>query len=247
MSDTPAPVVEEIVEAAPAVVVEEASRPTVYIEGYGLVYEDTGEPLEIDPDAPATMKQAFNSFETDFEIGESEVEWFLRKLFRLDGNIVASEARLKAEVDAIQKNWKPEINRANRAKESLVKWFTPLAKRYAERQLLVRNTKKDGSLKANPEKTVKFPQGSLAFKAKPATPEKVAIQAEKSVAEAVAWAQEHFPDYIIQTPSIDWARFTEADREYVKTQLAKEEADCPLAIVEAIPSTEEFTIKTGVK
>lgn len=234
------------VEATAPEIVEEAPRATVYIEGYGTVYEDTGELVEADPDAPAAIIQAFQSPD-EVEFTESDVEWALRKLFRLDGNIVAADARLKAEIEAIQKNWKPEIGRAQRAKESFIRWITPMAKRYAERQLLVRNTKKDGSLKANPEKTVKFPQGSLSFKAKPATPEKVAIQADKTVAEAVAWAEEHFPDYIVRTPSIDWARFTEADREYVKTQLAKEGADCPLAIVEAIPSVEEFNIKTGVK
>lgn len=220
----------------------EVERPTVYIEGYGTVYEDTGELVEADPDAPTQVLQAFNSFETDFEFDESAVEWSLRKLFRLDGNIVAADARLKAEIDAIQKNWTPEINRAKRARESFIKWVSPMVRRYAEKQLLIRNTKKDGTLKANPEKSVKFVQGTLAFKTKPATPEKVAIQADKSVAEATAWVEQHFPDYIVRTPSIDFARFTEEDRKKLR-----EMEGCPLAIVEATPPTEEFSIKTGVK
>ena len=218
-----------------------ATRPTTYIDGYGTVYEDTGELVEADPDAPTQVLNAFQNPE-GVEFTETDVEWALRKLFRLDGNIVAANARLKAEVDAIQKNWTPEINRVKRARDSFVRWVSPMVRRYAERQLMIRNTKKDGTLKADPEKSVKFVQGVLAFKTKPATPEKVAIQADKSVAEATAWVEEHFPDYIVRTPSIDFARFTEEDRKKLR-----EMEGCPLAIVEATPPTEEFSIKTGVK
>lgn len=222
--------------------VEEAPRATVYIEGFGLIFEDSGELVEAPADAPTRVLQAFNSFEDDFEFDESAVEWALRKLFRLDGDIVAADARLKAEIEAIQNNWTPEIKRAKRARETFVKWVSPMVRRYAEAQLAIRNKKRDGTVKANPEKTVKFPQGSLSFRTKPATPEKVAIHPDKTVAEALAWAEQHFPDCIVRTPSIDFSRFTEEDRE----KLRKMEG-CPLAVIEASPASQEFSIKTGVK
>jgi len=216
------------------------ARPTVLIEGYGTVYEDTGELVEPDADAPAAVLQAFGDAEAEFT--EAEVEWALRKVFRLDGDILAAETRLRAEVEAIQKNWTPEINRAKRARASFLRWIGPTVRRFAERRLLERNTKADGTPKANPEKTLKYPLGSLAFRTKPATLEKVALKAGVSAAEAAAWVDLHFPACVVQTLAIDYSRFTEADRERLRVM-----DGCPLEVTEAVPATEEFTIKTGVK
>lgn len=212
------------------------TKVTVYIDGFGWVDEETGELAEPDE----TIAAINSDLTADFT--DKQVEWVLSKLFTLDGTIVANTARMKAEQEAITKNWRPEISKAQRAKEWFIKWATPMVKAYAERQLAIRNTKKDGTLKANPDKSIKFPQGTLAFRKQPASPEAVAIHPSFSVKEAVEWVQANAPHCIVNVPTIDWEAFTEEDKNKIGT-----EEDCPLAVLAATEATDVFSIKTGVK
>lgn len=216
------------------------ARETEFIPGYGEVYTDTGELVDIPLDSPEKIRKAFH-FGEAVEFSEEEVEWGLRKLFRLDGDIVAAESRLKAEMDAVSKNWKPEIGKRNRAKEGFLRWFSPYAKQYAERQLLIRNTKRDGTLKANPEKSVKFPNGSLAFRASRSTPASVQVRPGVSESQLLEYMKEHFPAYVEMVPKVNLSKFTVED--------LKEIGDLSpvLEVLPEVASSDEFSVKTGVK
>lgn len=220
-------------------------RETVYIEGYGTVYADTGELVEIEGEIPAALEQ-----EKEFE--ESDVEWALGKLFKLDGEIVASEARLKAEIEAITKNWKPQVLRFKGAKEGFLNWVKPQLKRYAEKVLAAKNTKADGTPRANPEKSVKTPKGTLSFR----SVNQVGIAApdgtSRDLDAAVNWVKENYPSALRSVWVLDLDKLTAEEREEIRAVVAGEKNEeevgwsgpCPLKVT--LPG-EKFNVSTGVK
>lgn len=232
-------------QAAPLDAAEEAVRTTVYIEGYGTVYEDTGELVEMEGEVPAALVE-------EKEFDENDVEWALGKLFRLDGEIVASESRLKAEIEAITKNWKPQVSRFKGAKEGFLRWVTPQLQRYAEKVLAAKNTKADGTPRANPEKSVKTPKGTLSFRSVNtvgiAAPEGGAKETER----AVEWLKENYPHALRSVWALDLDKLSADDREAIRAVVAGEKIEeelgwtgpCPLKVT--LPG-EKFDVKTGVK
>lgn len=232
-------------QAAPLDVAEEAVRETVYIEGYGTVYADTGELVEMEGEVPAALVE-------EKEFDENDVEWALSKLFKLDGEIVASETRLKAEIEAITKNWKPQVSRFKGAKEGFLRWVTPQLQRYAEKVLAAKNTKADGTPRANPEKSVKTPKGTLSFRSVNqvgiAAPEGGAKETER----AVEWLKENYPHALRSVWALDLDKLSADDREAIRAVVAGEKIEeelgwtgpCPLKVT--LPG-EKFDVKTGVK
>ncbi|MEQ1761581.1 MAG: host-nuclease inhibitor Gam family protein [Pyrinomonadaceae bacterium] len=219
---------------------------TVYIEGFGYVDAETGELVTMEGDIPNGAMESTNEFD------ENDVEWALSKLFRLDGDIVASEARLKAELDAITKNYKPTVNRLVGAKNSFLTWVKPQLQRYAERVLAAKNTKADGTPVAKPEKSVKLPKGTLAFRAvnqvSIATPEGGA----RAVDAAVEWVKENYPHALRSVWVLDLDKLSEEDRATIQAVTAEEKSfvevgwngPCPLKVT--LPG-DKFDVRTGVK
>lgn len=232
-------------QAAPADVAEEA-RETVFIEGYGTVYADTGELVELDGDTPEAASAP------ELEFGESEVEWALGKLFRLDGEIVASEARLKAEIDAVARNWKPRVNRLKAAKDGFARWVMPQLRRYAERALEARNRKPDGSLRARLEKSVRFPKGVLAFRSVSEVGVSAPEGGRAAEAQAIEWLLAVYPHAVVMAPALALNGLDAEDREVIRSVAEGEQTweeagwpgPCPLRVT--IPG-ERFDVRTGVK
>jgi hypothetical protein len=232
-------------QASPADVAEEA-RETVFIEGYGTVYADTGELVELDGDTPEAASAP------ELEFTETDVEWALAKLFRLDGEIVASETRLKAELDAVTKNWKPTVNRFKGAKEGFLNWVRPQLQRYAERTLAAKNLKADGTPKANPEKSVKFPKGTLAFR----SVNQVGIAApeggQAATNGAIEWLRKTYPGALELVPALALDKLEAEEREEIRAVVAGEKTweeagwpgPCPLKVT--LPG-DKFDVRTGVK
>lgn len=232
----------------------------VFIEGYGYVYADTGALVEADDEIPAEFAAAMKLLEAS-EIAEDQVPkvteqtvtWALNKMFKLDGEILAAETRLKAEVDAITRNWKPRVNRLKGAKSYFLAWVTPQLREYAAEYLRERNTKPDGTTRANPEKSVKFPQGTLAFRAVNQT--SITRPGSAGAAEnkrALEWIKEHYPYATKVVLEMDLDALTHEDRATIEAvtngSMTLEEAGwqspCPLKVT--LPG-EKFDIRTGVK
>lgn len=220
-------------------------RETVYIEGYGTVYADTGELVEMEGEVPAALVE-------EKEFDENDVEWALGKLFKLDGEIVASETRLKAEIEAITKNWKPQVSRLKGAKENFLRWVTPQLKRYAEKVLAAKNTKADGTPRANPEKSVKTPKGTLSFRSVKAVGIAAPEGGAKETERAVEWLKENYPHALRSVWALDLDKLSAEDREAIRAVFAGEKDEeelgwtgpCPLKVT--LPG-EKFDVRTGVK
>jgi hypothetical protein len=218
------------------------ARETIFIDGFGLVDALTGEIIEI---------EGSETFKEEDELSEEEVEWALGKLFRLDGEIVAHETRLKSEIDAITKNWKPSINRLQGAKEGFLRWIKPSLERYAGRALSKMNTKADGTPKANPSKSVKFPKGSLGFRTIPKT---VIASPERSadVRIAIDWCRSNYAGALDLAPVLALDKLESEEIEMIRAVTAGEmtwedagwTGPCPLKVT--LPG-EKFDVKTGVK
>jgi len=221
------------------------ARETVYVEGYGLVDADTGELVEME-DVPSTL------YEDEPAFSEQDVEWALKKLFALDGEIVASEGRMKAEIAAITSNLKPKVNRLKGAKESFKNWVAAPLEAYARAALAKSNLKKDGTVKANPEKSVKSTFGVLAFTAV----NKVGIAGpEGGVAEtrsAVEWMKANFPGGVDYEPRLSLDALDADEREAIRAVIAGEQdweaagwsGPCPLRVT--LPG-DRFDFRTGVR
>ena len=240
MTDTPEATL-DLQDASPGL---SEARETVFIEGFGTVYADTGEIVEIEDRGEVAGA-------APIEPTEADIEWALGKMFRLDGEIVATEARLKAEVDAIQKNWSPTINRLKGAKEGFLRWIKPQAERFAEAALREKNTKKDGTPVANPVKSLKFPKGSLSFRSIP----KVSIAAPERSADvraAIDWCRANYAGALYLAPVLALEALEDEEREMIRAVTAGEKTweeagwtgPCPLKVT--LPG-EKFDIKTGVK
>lgn len=243
---------DETAPTALATPVGEEPRSTTYIEGYGFVDSETGELVEVSVELLSVVGVKASEEEAPREFEESDVEWALSKLFKIDGEIVASESRLKAEVEAITKNWRPQVNRFKAAKEGFLNWVKPQLQRYAERVLAVKNTKADGTLRANPERSVKLPKGTLAFRAI----NQVGIAAPeggaRDVDRAVEWLKENYPHALRSVWALDLDKLNADDREEIRAVAAGEKTfeevkwtePCPLKVT--LPG-ERFDVRTGVK
>ena len=216
---------------------------TIHIEGIGLIDAVTGALIAVDGAIPPNV--AAESY-----LAESDVEWALDKLFRLDGEIVAVEARLKAELAAITDNWKPRANRLRRARTDFLRWLYPFLQNYADRVLAARNTKADGTPRANPERTLKFPKGSLAFRRRAETGVYVPDGAQAKE-DALEWLCQSYPNAVELTPSMALDNLTDAQRETIRAVAAGEltwqeagwSGPCPLRV--ELPG-DTFTVRTGV-
>lgn len=225
---------------------EQEARTTTYIDGYGLVDSDTGELVEMDDIIPALASPDPQEFD------DADVEWALKKLFAIDGDLVATETRLKAELAAITSNLKPKVNRLRGAKESFKAWVGPQLQAYAERRLAKENLKSDGTPKANPARSIKNPFGVLAFTAV----NKVGIAApDGGVAEqkaAVQWMKENMPGGYSYAPVLALDALDEAERSTIEAVASGartwEEVGwsgpCPLKVT--LPG-DRFDFRTGVK
>lgn len=224
----------------------ESERATTYIDGYGLVDSETGELVEMDDIIPSLAGAEAVEFD------DKDVEWALKKLFAIDGELVSAEGRMKAELAAITSNLRPKVNRLKGAKESFKNWVRPQLQAYAERFLARANLKKDGTVKANPDKSVKSTFGVLAFTAV----NKVGIAApEGGVAEvrsAVEWMKANYPGGIDYEPRLDLNSLSEEEREEIRSVFAGDrDADdlgwsgpCPLKVT--LPG-DRFDFRTGVR
>ena len=216
---------------------------TIHIEGIGLIDAETGALIEAGGAIPPNVV-------AESYLAESDVEWALDKLFRLDGEIVAVEARLKAELAAITDNWKPRANRLRRARTALLRWLYPFLQNYAERVLAARNTKADGTQRANPERTLKYPKGSLAFRRRAETGVYVPDGAQAKE-EALRWLCQTYTNTVVLALSIALDELTDAQREEIRAVVAGEKTwqaagwtgPCPLRV--ELPG-DTFTVRTGV-
>lgn len=218
-----------------------AEREVIDIEGFGLIDAETGEVLGLEGLPVITSVMA-----------EADAEWMLGKLFRLDGEIVASESRLKAELEAVTKNWKPTVNSFKRARENFLEWAKPHLQRFAERTLAARNTKADGTMRANPERSVKFPKGTLAFRAV----NEVGIAApeggREQVNDAIEWLCCAYPEAVELVPTLALDKLEAAHREEIRAVVAGEltwqeagwPGPCPLKVT--LPG-DRFDVRSGVK
>lgn len=220
-------------------------RETEYIEGYGTVYTDTGELVEADEDIPA----GYVTEEAEFT--EDDAVWAVAKIKRLDLAAQMAKARYDAEKAALTRNYRGEVNRLVNSSGWFRRFVEGRLRKFAEAELLKRNTKKDGSLKANPDKSLKFPEGRLAF----STVNKTRVSAPEGTAnvrDAVEWVQAHYPHAIRMEPALDLANLTDAELEtfdkVAKGEITLEKAgwDRPTPL-KVTPTGESFEVKTGIK
>jgi hypothetical protein len=218
------------------------ARATIYIEGLGEIYEDTGELVTPDQETPLRVQNAFLNPNEPTVFGMDDAEWAMRRMFELDAKLKESETALKARVEAITENYSPVINRLVRARERFEKWVSPYLKEFATRELERRNRKADGTPRANPEKSIRTMHGSLTFRFNSGADEKVACAPDTKKAVALEYVRQHVPHAVKMEPEIDYSAFTEADREQIRAA-----TDIPLVVVDALPGGDRFGVKTGVR
>jgi hypothetical protein len=217
---------------------------TEYIEGFGLVDSETGELIQAQGETPSTIAKLLSDGIKEFEMAEAEVEWALRKLVKIDSQLVANKARLDAELSAIKTNWEPEVNKLKRAKEGFLRWLKPSLDQYARRTLATMNANKK-----TPTKTVKFPFGSLSFRATQAKPATVVVKAGVSQAELIKWFEENWVQRVMKIVDLNFtAQEIDDLRKWLDaTTHVTAVTPCPLEIVDGEPAGEEFYVRTGVK
>lgn len=218
----------------------------IWIDGL-WVNEETGEVTDIEG-LPQSFRPTEEDVKEQIAVSDEDVEWALKKLFRLDGALVAAETRLKAERAAIDQNWKPTVNRLKGTREWFAEFVKPRLRAYAEGVLAVRNAGKK-----TPDKSIKNPHGVLAFRALPnGSISKGDDPKAAEVREMVAWTEKAFPNAIKQEPALDLDKLTPEQREVIfrveRGEITWEEAGwpgpCPLKVT--LPG-DQFDIRTGVK